>query len=41
MAKRKEPSVVWIEEGLIKILPTNNEIIYFTDYTLRDIAAKL
>ena len=32
MAKRKEPSVVWIEEGLIKILPTNNETIYFTDY---------
>ena len=33
MAKRKEPSIVWVEDGLIKILPVNSETIYFTDYT--------
>lgn len=33
MAKRKEPSIVWHEEGLIRILPVNSETIYFTDYT--------
>ena len=33
MAKRKEASIVWHEEGLIKILPVNSETIYFADYT--------
>ena len=33
MAKRKEPSIIWVEDNLIKILPVNSEIIYFTDYS--------
>lgn len=30
---KKEPSIVWHENGLIKILPINSETIYFTDYS--------
>jgi len=33
MAKRKEPAIVWHEDGLIKIFPINSEMVYFTDYT--------
>ena len=33
MAKRKEPAIVWHEEGLIKIIPINSETVYFTDYS--------
>jgi len=33
MAKRKEPAIVWHEQGLILILPVNSDTIYFTDYT--------
>jgi len=33
MAKRKEPSIIWVEDNLIKILPVNSETVYFTDFT--------
>jgi len=33
IAKRKEPSLIWCEDNLIKILPVNCETVYFTDFT--------
>lgn len=33
MARRKEPAIVWVEDGLIKVLPVNSKGVYFTDFT--------